>query len=311
MTKKQVNDKMKVSIFDRIERSSFMFVLFTDTDTDVTLELAKELGYHLISMPYSILGKDFYPCEDEGYDYKEYYNLLRKGIVPKTFGLSSEKYKAYFEPFLAEGKDILYVHFSKAMSGTFNAMHIAIEELKELYPNQTVYTIDTKAITIGSYPLLREISVLYKENKTVEEIIEWATVERDHFATYFYADDLKFFGKSGRVSNLAAIMGTIFGIHPIINMDEKGVMNALTKTRGRMGSLKKIVDYVVELADDIENHPIVIGHTDALEMAKKLGEMLKSRLNKELDIEYILVNPTAGAHCGPDTVGVSFHAKHR
>ncbi|MDE6655483.1 MAG: DegV family protein, partial [Anaeroplasmataceae bacterium] len=95
-----------------------MFVLFTDTDTDVTLDLAKELGYHLISMPYNILGKDFYPCEDEGYDYKEYYNLLRKGIVPKTFGLSTEKYKAYFEPFLAEGKDILYIHFSKAMSGT-------------------------------------------------------------------------------------------------------------------------------------------------------------------------------------------------
>ncbi|MDE7161911.1 MAG: DegV family protein, partial [Anaeroplasmataceae bacterium] len=211
----------------------------------------------------------------------------------------------------AQGMDILYIHFSKQMSGTFNAMHLAIDELKELYPNQTIYTIDTKAITIGSYPLLREISRLYKENKTIDEIMEWALVERDHFATYFYADDLKFFSKSGRVSNLAAIMGTIFGIHPIITMDDNGVMKAVTKARGRMGSLKKIVDYVVELADDIENHPIVIGHTDALDIAMKLGEMLKSHLNKELDIEYVLVNPTAGAHCGPDTVGVSFHAKHR
>lgn len=289
-----------------------MLVLFTDTDTDFTPVEAKKYGYQLISMPYSIHDTEIYPYEDfSEFKEKEYYDLLRTGVVPKTFAINSEKYKSYFEPFLAQGNDILYVHFSKELSGTFNAMRIAVEELKEVYPNQTIYTIDTRGITICSYVIVREIGKMVQENKTLEEITEWASKEVSKFATYFYADDLKFFSKSGRISNFSAIMGTLFGIHPIIHMDEKGALTALSKSRGRLGSLSKIVDYVLELEEDIASYPIVIGHTDALELATKLGEMLQSRLNQKLNIEYIVVNPTSGAHCGPNCVGICFHAKNR
>ena len=51
-----------------------MFVLFTDTDTDITPEVAKEYGYNLISMPYVIDGKEIKPYEDfQEFDYKTFY----------------------------------------------------------------------------------------------------------------------------------------------------------------------------------------------------------------------------------------------
>ena len=86
-------------------------------------------------MPYSTAdGKDVYPYEDfEKFDSAEFYNALRAGELPKTFALSPQKYVEYFEPTLQEGKDILYVHFSAAMSGTFNAMRLAWDELSEKY----------------------------------------------------------------------------------------------------------------------------------------------------------------------------------
>lgn len=103
-----------------------MYQLFTDTDTDITPEIAKEYGYKLISMPYTLKGEDVYPYVDfEEFDYKTYYNVLRGGELPKTFALSPQAYVEYFEPTLKVGKDILYVHFSSAMSGTFNAMNLA------------------------------------------------------------------------------------------------------------------------------------------------------------------------------------------
>ena len=109
-----------------------MLILFTDTDTDMTPSLAKEYGYHLISMPYIIDDKVIYPYEDfEEFNYKEFYEMLRKGTIPKTCAVSPTKYIEYFEPFFRNGDDILYVHFSTKLSGTFNAMNIAIEELKE------------------------------------------------------------------------------------------------------------------------------------------------------------------------------------
>ncbi len=289
-----------------------MLILFTDTDTDMTPAIAKKYGYHLISMPYSIDDKMIYPYEDfEEFEYKTFYNLLRKGTIPKTSAVSPGKYIEYFEPFFKNGDDILYVHFSTKLSGTFNALRIAIDELKEKYSQRKFYTIDTKAITICSLNILYEIGKLYKEEKTIDEIMKWAEEEVDKFAIYFYAEDLKFFQKSGRISNFTATMGTILGIHPIIYIDSEGYMKAISKGKGKKGSLKKIVSYVEELQDNIKDYGVIIGHTDATETAELLGKMLKEKFGEDLDIEYVMVNPTAGAHCGPGGVGVSFHAIHR
>jgi len=289
-----------------------MYKLFTDTDTDLTPQEAKYYGYKMISMPYIIDGKEIKPYEDfEEYDYKSFYDLLRTGVVPKTCAINTEEYIKYFEPTLQEGYDILYVHFSKAMSGTFNAMNIAIEELKEKYPQRTIYTIDTMGITICSLNIVKEIGDLYLQGKSVEELISWADNNVLHFATYFYADTLDFFKHSGRISNFSAIMGSLFGVHPILTMTSEGKMMSVSKSKGKTKTLNKLIDYVVELGEDIENHRIIIGHADALPIADQLRELLEKRLSKKLNIEYAVVNPTAGSHCGPDTIGISFYAKHR
>lgn len=290
-----------------------MYQLFTDTDTDITPEVAKEYGYKLISMPYETSdGKQVYPYEDfEKFDYSAFYNSLRGGELPKTFAISPGQYIDYFEPTLKEGKDILYVHFSAAMSATFDSMRIAWSELQEKYPDRKLYTVDTKGITILSYNMVREIGEMANKGATPEEIIAWADKEVDHFAVYFYSDDLKFFGRSGRVSNIAAFMGSLLGIRPIINMNEEGKMGSVAKAKGRKKALKTLVDYVTTLQDDIKSHRVIIGHTDALDQAKELERQLKELFGDDLKTEIVVVNPTAGSHCGPDTVGVCFHAIHR
>lgn len=289
------------------------FQLFTDTDTDITPEVAAELGYKLISMPYvENGGKEVYPYEDfQTFDYKTFYDGLRAGKLTSTCALSPVKYAEYFEPILAEGKDILYVHFSAAMSGTFNAMKLAWDELSEKYPDRKLYTLDTKAITICSLSIVKEVGKLAANGATPEEILKWAETEVDKFAVYFYADDLKFFGRSGRVSGLAAFMGSLLGIRPIITMSSEGVMDSVSKAKGRKGTLKKLMDYVIELQEDIKNYPVIIGHADAYDLALELESMLKAQFGEDLPTEIVVVNPTAGSHCGPNTVGVSFHAKHR
>ena len=289
-----------------------MITLFTDTDTDITLKEAQHYGYKLISMPYTLNDKEIYPYEDfEEFDSKTFYDKLRSGSMPKTSAISPVKYIEYFEEEFKQGNDILYVHFSKAMSGTFNAMAIAYEELLEKYPDRKLYTIDTKGITILSNIIAKEIGDMYLNGKTAIEIMEWAKKEIDHYATYFFADNLTYFKRSGRVSNLKAAMGNLIGFKPILCMDEKGTMTNIGKERGRTRALRKLVSYVEDLCVDIDKHRIIIGHTDALELALKLGEMLIAKFGENLNIEYVVVNPTAGSHCGPDTVGVCFYSKHK
>ena len=289
-----------------------MFVLFTDTDTDITPEVAKEFGYHLISMPYSIDGETVYPYEDfDVFDPHAFYDKLRGGVLPNTSAISTQRYIDYFEPVLRDGKDILYVHFSRNMTATFDNMDKALEQLKAKYPDRTVYTIDTKGITLNSLGVVLEVGDLYKAGKSVEEILDWAKTEVDKTACYFFADDLKFFRHSGRVSGLAGTMGTLLGIRPIIYMNEEGKMVSVGKEKGRVKAMERLVAYVGQLGEDIKDHRILVGSTDARDIADEISKMLRERFGDDLRIVYVDVNPTAGSHCGPNTVGVCFHAKRR
>ena len=289
-----------------------MLVLFTDTDTDITPAVAKEYGYHLISMPYSIDGETVYPYEDfEVFDAHAFYDRLRGGVLPNTSAISEQRYLDYFEPILARGDDILYVHFSRAMTATFDNMDKAIAQLKAKYPDRTVYTVDTKGITLNALGVVLEIGDLYKAGKSVGEILEWAKINVDKVACYFFADDLKFFRHSGRVSGLAGTMGTLLGIRPIIYMSEEGKMVSVGKEKGRVKAMERLISYVEQLGDDLKGHRVLVGSSDCKEIADEFIGMLKERFGSGLNIVYADVNPTAGSHCGPNTLGVCFHAKRR
>ena len=288
------------------------FVLFTDTDTDIVPSVAETYGYHLISMPYTVDGKDVFPYVDfDEFDAHAFYENLRKGKMPTTSALGSNAYEKYFEPILKEGKDILYVHFSRAMSGSFSAMDIALKGLKEKYPNNTVYTIDTKGITLCSYGIVRAVGDLYLAGKSLEEILDSAKDEVDKFPTYFFVNDLTFFRRSGRVKSISAFMGNMLGIRPILNMDSDGMMGPVGKARGLNSAIDRIISIMEELGEDIDKYRIIIGHSDALKTAELLEQRIIEKFGDHLNIEFVNVNPTAGSHCGPDGVGVCFHGKHR
>ena len=288
-----------------------MLKIYTDTDTDMTPALAAEYGYQLISMPYSIDAQTTYPYVDfESFDAHAFYDRLRGGVLPTTSAISKDQYLNYFIRDFAAGNEILYVHFSRAMTNTFDTMDQAIAQLKEQFPAARFEEIDTKGITTISYAIVREVGDLVKAGKTLDEILEWAKTEVDKFAMYFFADDLKFFRRSGRVSGLAATMGTLIGVRPLIHMSQAGKMESIGTVKGRPNAIKALVDKVAELGDEIEKHRICIGHTDAPEIAHEVGRMIEERFGKQ-NIEYVDVNPTAGSHCGPNGVGVCFHAIHR
>ena len=154
------------------------------------------------------------------------------------------------------------------MSATFNSLRLAMEELSEKYPDRKLTLIDTKGISLGSYALCMDIGELYINGASIEEIQKFANERIDKTAFYFYADDLKFFGKSGRVSGLAALFGNIIGVKPIIFIDHDGKMKAKDKGRGRIQTLRKLLQYVIELQEDIKKHRVVIAHTDALDIAE-------------------------------------------
>ena len=289
-----------------------MLTLFTDTDTDFTPRVAAGYGFKLISMPYSVDGQTFYPYVGyDEFDFHAFYDSLRGGVLPTTSALGEDAYLKYFEPEFAAGNDILYIHFSAAMTMTFQSMDKALAILKEKYPERKFYSIDTKGITIVSYLIARELGDRLKAGMGPEEAVEWAEKEVDNYSQYFFADDLKFFRRSGRVSGLAATMGGLIGLRPVIHMNRAGKMESLGTVKGRIQVMERLVKYVEDYGDEVKAHRFIVGHTDAPELANQLAGMLRERFGNDLDIEFVCTNPTAGSHCGPNGVGIAFHSKGR
>ena len=289
-----------------------MYTLFFDSDSDINLEVASYYGAKLISMPYVVDGEEVYPYVDfKEFNAHEFYEMLRGGVLPTTCALSSENYRVYFEEELKQGRDILYVHLSRAMTVSIDAAEECIKALLEKYPGRRIELIDTKGITIVSYNIGVQIGELYKAGKSIDEIKEWVNENVDKTAVYFYADNLKFFAKSGRVSGFSAFMGGMIGIKPIIYMSSEGKMVSIDKAVGRKKALDKLMGYVVSLEENIKDYPVIIGHCDSPNLVNELSSLLKAQFGDDINITVVDVNPTAGSNCGPDTVGITFHAKHR
>lgn len=290
-----------------------MLRFFVDSDSDITLEEAKKYGADYISMPYEAKGELVYPYVDfDKFDDAKFYSMLRGGVLPSTSALNQAEYEAAFEPVFANGDDIIYVHFSRNMSASFANMDKAVEALKAKYPERKFYEVDTKAITIGAYLNVLECLDMYKAGKSAEEIVAYGTALAPHIATYFFADDLKFFRKSGRVSGFAGIMGNLIGIKPIIYMDDNGGMTNIGKVKGTKNAVKEMLSYIDKLkSPEFKDHRIIVAHADSPDLANKVVQELKDKYGEDLNVVLIPVNPTAGSHCGPDTIGVAVHAIHR
>ncbi len=289
-----------------------MFTLFTDTDTDITPKIAAEYGYKLISMPFSVDGKTVYPYADsDEFDTHAFYDSLRAGALPTTSAIGESQYEQYFEPEFSAGKDILYVHFSRAMTATFEAMDRAVARLREKYPERKFYAVDTMGITICSMNICLEIGDMYKAGKTPEEIVGWAEKEVLHYGTYFIADDLKFFRRSGRVSGLKATMGDLMGVRPLIYMNSEGKMVNFGSVRGRRKALQQLVDILEQKGENAEEHRVIIGNTDAPELVAEIKKMITDRFGDRYRIIEAVTNPTAGSHCGPNGVGLCFRVGSR
>lgn len=277
------------------------YVITVNSTVDLPKEWLEERHIPVIPLKYTIDGETYKGME--GLSSKEFFQKLREGKMAVTSQVNPEEAKEALEPFLKEGKDILHLAFSSGLSGTYNSMRIAAEELMEEYPERKVIVIDTLCACLGEGLLLYYALKRKGEGKSIEEVAQWAEENKLHVCHNVAIDDLNHLQRGGRVSKTTAILGTMVQVKPIIHMDDKGLLQVIGKERGRKKALNKIVDMAVEQAKGWENDIIMITHGDCAEDAEYVAELVR----KKMGIENILVNnigEVIGSHTGPGVVAV-------
>lgn len=204
---------------------------------------------------------------------------------------------------LQEGKDVLHLGFSSGLSGTYNSVRIAGEELKNKYPDRKIIVIDSLCACLGEGILLYYALKLKEEGKTIEEVEKWVEENKLHVCHFVTVDDLNHLQRGGRVSKTTAILGTMVQIKPVIHVDNQGYLQVIGKERGRKKSLNKIVDMAAKQAEGWENDIVMITHGDCIEDAQYVAELVEEKMG----VTNILINnigTVIGSHTGPGVVAV-------
>lgn len=285
------------------------YVIFTDSACDIDEAKLKSWQVAYCSLSFTFTGED---KEYSNYDLNshDFYKRMREGAVAKTSAINTDSFINYFEPILKEGKDLLYLGFSSGLSTTFNCARMAADELGEKYPDRKIITIDTLCASAGQ-GLLVYLTVLEKEKgATIEEAAAFANSLVPNMCHWFTVDDLVYLKRGGRISPTVALVGSVLGIKPILNMDDEGHLISRGKVRGRKAAIAALADKYGELAKKNAPRKVFLCQADCMDDAQLLVKMLGEKY--KVDVDYIAdIGPVIGAHAGPGTLAIFFIGNNR
>ena len=283
------------------------FVITTENAADLPESYLQENEIGILSLYYTIDGVTYGPgCEPE-LKAEDFYQRMREGAMPRTQQVNPEQAVCKFRQYLEQGKDILHIALTSAVSGSCNSARMAAEELKEEFPERTITVVDTLVGTLCEGMVVEQVVRMRKAGKTLAEAAQWVRENIPHFCLYATVDDLKHLYRGGRVSKTTALFGTAIGIKPILKLNDDGNLVAVGKVRGRKQSIQALVQHMEEKVGRFlpQNDTIYISHGDCIEDALYLAELVKEKFGiVKAMIHHI--GPVIGSHAGPGALTLSF-----
>ena len=287
------------------------YAFFTDSDSDLPFRFVDELELDMVYMPYMVDGKEYFDDLGRNGKEKEFFDAMRVGAAPVTSLLPTAAYEEYFEPVLASGRDILFAAFSSQLSGTIQNIYAAREELLQRYPERRMIVVDTLSISLPQSILVLKAHELYRQGKTMDEVAAWLEENKSRSQAFFTVDDLVYLRRGGRISAVAATVGTMLDLKPIITEGKNGKLLSMDKVRGRKQALRTLAELAAQNIDDPAEAEMYVLHADAPQDAERLVQLLREKIPGLNQISVRYVGPVIGAHCGPGTVAVCFFGKER
>ncbi|MGN1140097.1 MAG: DegV family protein [Oliverpabstia sp.] len=286
------------------------YVITTDNTADLPYTYYKEHDIEYMYLTYQMEGETY--GKQNELEYKDFYERMRKGSMPTTSQVNSEEAKEVLRPLLAQGKDILHLAFSSGLSGSYNSVRMAAEELREEFPDRKIVVIDSLCASLGEGLFVDKAVEMKEEGKSLEENAAWLEENKLNFCHVFTVDDLFHLHRGGRVSKVAAVVGTMINLKPLLHVDNEGHLIPLKNVRGRRKSLSGLVTMMEERIGDWKdkNTKIFISHGDCQEDAEYVAKLIKEKFGYETFL-INTIGATIGAHAGPGTVALFFLGEYR
>ena len=284
------------------------FIISVESACDIDETTIKEYDIKVCPMEFSVGDKDML-SSDEQFSTKMVVDNLKKGVSIKTTQVNEYQAEEYLNKLLKEGKDILHISFSSAMSGTVNNFKNVSEKLNENCTNK-VYVVDSLCQSGGVGLLVKMLidEINLGKIESVEEAYKYVESVKLSIAHIFTVDNLKFLAKSGRVRTPIALIGNLLQIKPILKVNDDGAMVQIRKTIGRKKSIHELFEIFAQTFLPITND-VIITHADCLEDAQNLKQMILEKF--KVDVSIVPLNPVVAVHGGPASLALFYTTAKR
>ena len=286
------------------------YVLMTDSCCDLTDHMAKELELNVVPLTVHMDGKDYANLLDGSeISFEDFYKNIRAGILGTTSAANVGQFEDAMRAVLAQGKDIVSINFSSALSATYQNAVIAAKTMADESPDSRVYVVDSLSASLGQGLLLYLAVQKKREGLSAEELVQWVEENKLHIDHWFTVDDLNYLKMGGRLSAGAAFFGSMLSIKPVITITD-GVVELLGKARGSKNG-RNLLTQQVEAAGGIDfSMPIELAYAgldDAL--LRKYVEDSRHIWEGHValdDLPVHTVGATIGTHVGPGAIALAF-----
>ena len=275
----------------------------TDSGTDVWLapEQVAELGIHIVPLIVTLEGKSY----REGVDIQseEFYRLLAgTDGLPTTSQPSAGDFAETYRRLAAVDSDILSIHMTSGLSGTYNAAQAGAK----LVPEANVTHVDTKTLSAAAGWQVEAAARGLKAGLPKEQVLALMARISEASESMYTLKELKYLIHGGRIGHMKGLIASVLNLKPLIGVEKvNGTYVQLGQVRTFKGAVKGLVDLMARQHAPGSALRVQVLHSYNPEGAA----MLREQVDQRFDCTWLPVGPMSlvlGAHTGPSMVGVAY-----
>lgn len=285
-------------------------LLITDSSCDLPSEIIERIGVGMLHLRFRLGGDEHVDDLGATMSHERFYALMREGATPTTAAVPLSEYVEAFESAVAQGRPVLLLGLSSALSSTYETALTARDMVVADHPGADVRVIDSLNASVALGLLIVEAAKMLERGARIDTLTTWALEARTRVNGYFTLESLEHLRRGGRISDALAFAGTMLDVRPVLRIDATGQLVFAGQTRGRRKSMKALVDVAAQRVSDPGNQTAFVGHGDALEDAHAMRDLLLERVGFA-GVVIAEIGPVIGSHVGPGMLAVVFSGADR
>lgn len=272
-----------------------------DSTGYLTPDVLAQYQIHIIPLSVTI-GDQTYP-ETELANESFLARLAATSVMPVTSQPSAGAFLTLYESLFAAGyQEIVSIHLSQGISGTFRAAEIAKSMVSR--PDD-VQVIDSGSAALGLGLLAWTAGEWALAGATGTQITEQIQLLKEQTKLYFIVDSLENLRRGGRIGGAAALLGTLLQIKPILHLNEQGQIDVFDKVRSKRRAWQRVLEVLEEAVSRGGAYRICVQHVNIPSEGDRLLAEVKVRFPGH-DVRLFEAGPVIAAHVGTGAFGIAF-----